>query len=64
MIGGRRSLHDVELASGARIVVALERDIFGASSGASAGTDPSTGGADERAASEEPESDALERAAK
>ncbi len=44
------------------MVVAVDRDILGASGGASAGTDASPGGLHGRGAAEVPESDVLERA--
>jgi hypothetical protein len=62
MNGGRRSLHELELASGVRIVVVVDFDILGASTGLS-GADASTGGADIRGAVMESKSDALEGAA-
>lgn len=59
-MGGRRSLHELELASGARIVVAVDFDILGASDDPSTGADASTGGAEERAPAE-PKADAADR---
>jgi hypothetical protein len=61
MIGGRSSLHELALASDARIVVATELDIFRTSDEASAGTEASPGSAGGRGAAE-PTPDALERA--
>jgi hypothetical protein len=58
MMGARRSLHELELASGARIVVVMDFDILRTSDGASCGTAASTSGADGRGAAEESEPDA------
>jgi hypothetical protein len=62
MIGGLRSLHELELASGARMVVVVDFDIRSASRGPSTGTDASTGGVAELGGAAEPNSDALDRA--
>jgi hypothetical protein len=64
MIGARRSLHELELASGARMVVVMDFDILRTSDGPSRGTAASTSGAGARGAAEESKLDALEPAAR
>jgi hypothetical protein len=63
MIGGLRSLHELELASAARMVVAVDFDILFASGGPSTGAEASTNGTEGCGDGMEPKTDALERVA-
>jgi hypothetical protein len=63
-MGARRSLHELELASGARMVVVMDFDILRTSDGPSRGTAASTSGAGARGIAEESKPDALEPAAR